>query len=249
MITLRRFALAALAAPLALGLAACNSGTEEAGGLSGDPIAAIPAPAGQSWLDVAAKTAEGGYLLGNPDAPIKLVEYASHTCGACAAFSASGAPALEEKYVSSGVVSYELRALIRDPLDMSITVLARCGAPEAYHPRANQAWAALSQFGQAASANGAAMEAAMSAPENQRFGQIAQAAGLLDWFAERGLSRDQAQTCLADTANITALAEQSQKQADELEITGTPTFLLNGKKLDVNQWPQLEPLLQQAGAR
>lgn len=249
MITLRRIALTALAAPLALALAACNSGTDEAGALSGEPIAAIPAPAGQSWLDVAAKTPEGGYVLGNPEAPLKLVEYASHTCGACAAFSATGAPVLDEKYISTGVVSYELRTLIRDPLDMTITVLARCGAPEAYHPRANQAWAALGQFGQTLNANGAAMEAAMSAPENERFVRIAQAAGLLDWFAERGLSRDQAQTCLADTANITALAEQSQQQTQELDITGTPTFILNGKKLDVNQWPQLEPLIQQAGAR
>ena len=62
-------------------------------------------------------------------------------------------------------------------------------------------------------------------------------------------SRDQAQTCLADAANITALAEQSQSQAEELDISGTPTFLLNGKKLDANQWPQLEPLLKSAGAR
>ena len=249
MTKLRRLAFATLAAPLALGLAACNSGTEETGGLSGDAIAAIPAPAGQSWLEVATKTPEGGYRLGNPDAPIKLIEYASHTCGACAAFSATGSAALEEKYVPTGVVSYEVRTLIRDPLDMTITVLARCGAPEAFHPRANQAWASLSQFGQTLNANGAAMEAAMSAPEDQRFVQIAQAAGLIDWFAERGLSRDQAQTCLADAANITTLAEQSQSQAEELDITGTPTFLLNGKKLDVNQWPQLEPLLQQAGAR
>jgi protein-disulfide isomerase len=249
MTTLRRLAFATLAAPLALGLAACDSGTEETAGLSGEPIAAIAAPAGQSWVDMATKSPEGGYVLGNPDAPIKLVEYASHTCGACAMFSATGAPVLEEKYVTTGVVSYEVRTLIRDPLDMAITVLARCGAPEAFHPRASQAWAALGQFSQTLQSNGAAMEAAMSAPEGQRFVMIGQAAGLIDWFAERGLSRDQAQTCLADTAEITALAEQSQKQGEELDITGTPTFLLNGKKLDVNQWTQLEPLLQQAGAR
>lgn len=249
MTNLRRIALAALASPLALGLAACNSGSEEPGELSGEPIAAVPAPVGQSWVDVVAKTEEGGYRLGNPEAPIKLVEYASHTCGACANFAATGSVALEEKYVPTGVVSYEVRTLIRDPLDMTITVLARCGAPEAFHPRANQAWAALGQFGQTLNANAAAMEAAMTAPEDQRFVQIAQAAGLIDWFAERGLSRDQAQTCLSDSAAIRALADQSQAQADELDITGTPTFILNGRKLDVNQWPQLEPLLQQAGAR
>ncbi|OZA91936.1 MAG: protein-disulfide isomerase [Erythrobacter sp. 34-65-8] len=217
--------------------------------MSGEPIAAIPAPAGQSWGDVVAKTPEGGYRLGNPDAPIKLIEFASHTCGACANFSATGAPVLKEKYVSTGVVSYEKRSLIRDPLDMTITVLARCGAPEAFHPRASQAWAALGEFGQTLNANGALMEQAMGAPEDQRFVMVAQAAGLIDWFAERGLSRDQAQACLSDSAAITALAEQSRAQADIFEVTGTPTFILNGKKLDENQWPALEPILQQAGAR
>ncbi|MFN4112920.1 MAG: thioredoxin domain-containing protein [Sphingomonadaceae bacterium] len=249
MTTFRRLALATLAAPLALGLAACGSGTDEAGGLSGEPIAAIPAPDGQSWVDIAAKTPEGGYLLGNPDAPIKLVEFASHTCGACANFSATGSAALKEKYIPTGVVSYEKRILIRDPLDMTISVLARCGAPEAFHPRASQAWAALGEFGQTLNGNGAMMEQAMNAPDNQRFVMIAQAAGLIDWFAERGLSRDEAQACLSDSAAITALADLSRAQADIFEVNATPTFILNGKKLDDNSWDKLEPLLQQAGAR
>ena len=46
-----------------------------------------------------------------------------------------------------------------------------------------------------------------------------------------------------------AIADASTAQAEELKITSTPTFILNGKKLEVNQWPQLEPLLQRAGAR
>jgi protein-disulfide isomerase len=46
-------------------------------------------------------------MIGNPDAPLKLVEYASHTCGACATFAATGKPAIKDKYVSTGVVSFE----------------------------------------------------------------------------------------------------------------------------------------------
>jgi len=66
--------LAAVALPLAL--AACG-GSDEGGAPKGDAIAAIPAPAGQTWNDVASETPEGGIQVGNPDAPIKLVEYAS----------------------------------------------------------------------------------------------------------------------------------------------------------------------------
>ena len=98
-------------------------------------------------------------------------------------------------------------------------------------------------------ANQAIYEAATNQPVEQRFVTIAQAAGLIDFFAARGLSADQSRACLADTAKVQAIADASNKQSEELKINATPTFLLNGKRLDVTQWPQLEPLLQRAGAR
>src|SRR5688500_16911831 len=102
----RRTALfAALTAPLALALAAC--GSNEEGAVSGETVAPTPAPAGQQWVDVAAVTPEGGWLIGNPDAPLKLVEYGSLTCPGCAQFSETGIPTLRENYVNSGRVSFE----------------------------------------------------------------------------------------------------------------------------------------------
>lgn len=238
---------AATAGALALALGACSDNAEDASALEGEPIADIPAPDGGSWLETSARTEDGGYRLGNPDAPLKLVEYASHTCGACAAFSAQGVPPLEEEYVASGVVSYEVRNLIRDPLDMTISVLARCGADEAYHPRANAAWAALGDISQ--NLDGETYQAAMAQPIEQRFIAIAEGAGLLDFFATRGLSTDQARQCLADVENINAIADRSESSASEANVTATPTFFLNGARIDGSQWPQVEPALQQAGAR
>ena len=240
----------ALAAPLALALAACGSEAEEAGvgALEGEAIAAIPAPDGGSWLEVASKTSEGGFVIGNPDAPLKLVEFASHTCGACAYFAETGSAPLQQNYVETGVVSYEIRPLLRDPLDVTISTLAQCGAPESFHALSDQAWAALPQFGEALQNNGA-YEAAMNAAPEQRFLLLAQGAGLIDFFAARGLSADQARTCLTDTAAIEALANTSRTAAEAAEVTGTPTFFLNGNRIDENQWVQLEPILQRAGAR
>ena len=241
----------AFASTLALALAACGGGDEATSGEapSGEPIAAIPAPEGQSWVEVASETDEGGVVIGNPDAPLKLVEYASHTCGACANFSANGVPPLEADYVSTGIVSYEIRNLVRDPLDLTIATLARCGSPEGFHPLANQAWANLGQFFETAQANGGAIEAATQAPIEQRFVGIAEAAGLLDFFAARGISRDQARECLADPDAAQAILDRSQEQAEAMEITATPTFFLNGTRLDANQWDGIEPALQRAGAR
>ncbi|MBA4765809.1 thioredoxin domain-containing protein [Qipengyuania huizhouensis] len=239
------------AAPLALTLASCGDSAQEADetALEGEAIADIAAPDGQSWLETASETEEGGFVIGNPEAPLKLVEYASHTCGACAYFAENGSAPLQENYVQSGVVSYEIRPLLRDPLDVTISTLARCGSPEGFHALADQAWASLSEFGDTLQSNGTAYEAAMSAPPEQRFVQLAQAAGLIDFFAARGISADQARTCLADGDAINAMAEKSSEVAAANNVTGTPTFFLNGQRLDVNQWQALEPILQRAGAR
>jgi len=245
----RRFLASSVAAGLALALAACSGTEETADTPVGEPIAAIPAPDGQTWTEMVTVTPEDGYLVGNPDAPLKLVEYASHTCGACAYFSANGSPALKKQYVSTGVVSLELRNLVRDPIDLTIASLVRCGQPQNMQPLAEQAWASLEEIFAAANQNGAALDAAAQLPPEQRFIAIGQATGLIDFFAARGLSSDQARTCLADSAKIEALAARSQQQATDLGVSATPTFFLNGRKLDVNQWEALEPILQNAGAR
>lgn len=243
---LRQTLLAVAAAPLALALAAC--GSDEEGTTSGEPIAPIAAPAGQSWVETAAVTPEGGYVIGNPDAPLKLVEYASHTCGACAAFSQQGAAPLDE-YVATGVVSYEIRNQVHNPIDLTLAMLMRCGEPTAFHPLANQVWANLPEVMQRAQQNPDALNAAMQAPEGQRFQQIAEVGGLLDFFAARGVSRDQAMQCLADTDRLRQIAENSETQSQELNVTGTPTFFLNGNLVEGTSWPEVEAALKAAGAR
>ena len=244
---------AALAGGLALALAAC--GDKKEGELpKGEAIAAVAPPAGSSWVETAAITPEGGYVIGNPNAPLKLVEYASHTCSHCAAFSQEAASALD-KYVASGRVSYELRNQIHDPLDLTIAMLARCGTPASFHPLANQAWQNFDAILAAVRANGAALEQAQAAPRAQRLQAIGEAAGLIDFFAARGISRDRAMICLADTAKATQITEASTKHSNELNVSGTPTFFLNGRLVEGATWgpgrndPGIEAALQNAGAR
>jgi protein-disulfide isomerase len=248
MITLRSASLA-LAATLAL--AACNSKDDAASGeiAEGKPVAAVPAPAGQSWSDVASFTPEGGVVQGNPNAPIKLVEYASHTCSHCAEFAEQASDALRTKYVDSGKVSYELRNQIHDPIDLTFAVMARCSGPEAFHAFAEQGWANLAPMFETFNANKAGLDAAMQQQGAARFDGIAQSAGLYDFFAQRGVSRDQAKTCLAKTDTATQIAANSDTQSQELNVTGTPTFFINGNNVGTQTWETLEPMLQRAGAR
>lgn len=248
--TLRQFATLSLVVPLTLALAACGSKDEKEGELPvSEPIAHIAPPAGQQWADVSAETPEGGFRIGNPDAPLKLVEYASHTCSHCADFSVEGAEKLRDKYVASGVLSYEIRNLIREPLDLTIATLARCSGPQAFHPLAEQAWANLGPIFDTANKNKEVYAAAMEKTGGARFQGIAEAAGLYDFFAQRGISRDQAMQCLSDVNKITEIVNRSDKDSKDLEITGTPTFFLNGKRITFTTWDAVEPVLQNAGAR
>ena len=244
----RRITIAALVAPLSLALAACGSSDKAEGAASGEPIAHIPAPAGSNWTQTASVSDLGGNVQGNPNAPLKLVEYASFTCSHCADFATESQTGLEE-YVATGVVSYEIRNQIHDGLDLTIAMLVRCGDPATFHPLANQAWTNFTQIITTAQSNGDALNAAMASQEPTRFQQIAQAAGLVDFFAARGISRDQAMQCLADPAKAEKIANDSQKQSEELGVTGTPTFFLTGRKLEGTAWKVIEPQLQQAGAR
>lgn len=246
----RRFLSATLATGLALTLAACDSASDADAIPASEPIAAIPAPEGQAWTDVVTVTDKGGYVLGNPDAPIKLIEYGSLTCPGCAAFSVAATEPLKEKYISSGRVSMEFRSfIIHGPLDLALTALIGCSSNEAAHPLSEQIWANLGEIQQRAYADQAALEAALKLPENQRFVVFAERAGLYNFFAARGLSEDQAKTCLADWPKLEAIAKLSQGYSQEDGINATPTFVLNGKKMDDSSWAAVEAALQRAGAR
>ena len=246
MIMFRRFALAAA---LALGLTACGGGSDD-GTAVVEAIAPIPAPDGGSWLDVGSVTPEGGHLIGNPDAPIKLMEYASHTCPHCAEFDEEAGETIKSKYVASGVVSYELRNQIHDAIDLTIARLARCGSePAAFIPLSEQVWQNLPQIVAPVQQNPQLMQSAMSLPEAQRFPALAQNLGLIDFFAARGVARDQQLQCLSDFKSLTEIAERSEKQSSELNVTGTPTFFINGRNLGTLRWSELEANLQNAGAR
>src|SRR3546814_16790857 len=70
--------------------------------------------------------------MGNPAAPVKLIEYLSYTCPHCAAFSAESAAVLRGRMVKSGKVSLELRNAVRDKLDLAAAALARSAGTQGF---------------------------------------------------------------------------------------------------------------------
>jgi len=248
--TLPRLVLAALAVPMALGLASCGKKDGGGGAIGGDKIAPIAAPAGKAWSDTIAKNADGGYVMGNPNAPIKLVEYGSLSCPHCAKFAQESYDELVNQFVGSGRVSYEFRSFAIHPQDVPLTVLAQCGADEAFFPLVHQVYANFdamnAPLGDPEVQKKA--EAASSVPPPQRFVALADALGYTQFFAQRGVSTDQAKACLLNPANAQRIADNAQKYGDS-GITGTPTLMVNGTKVDGTEWPEVRKALMAAGAR
>lgn len=246
MIMKHRIALATIAAPLALALSACGGDGDLE---SADALEAVAAPDGQSWTEITAVTESDGYLLGNPDAPLKLIEYGSLTCSACANFAQTGASSLVDDYVSTGVVSYELRNQVHNAFDLTLAALVRCTTPDSFHPLADQVWNNFNEITAPLNQAQGALQARGQLDPDEMYVAIAEEAGFLDFFAARGISRDQARACLADSEAVLAIGERSDEQSEELNVTATPTFILNDVQLDERGWSDIEGVLQRAGAR
>ncbi|HTG38455.1 DsbA family protein [Sphingomonas sp.] len=234
-------------APLAL-LAACGGGETGGGnGTAAAPVAGATPPAGQQWTQMVSETAEGGYRMGNPDAPVKLVEYGSRTCPACGAFAREGFEPLT-KLVETGKVSFEFRDfLIHGAPDVASAVLGRCGGPGTFFPLLEQMYAnqnATLDKLQATPADVQARIQNMAPP--QQVAAWGEQAGYLDFVKQRGIPEDKARQCLADMELVQKLVGVTENAT---EVTGTPTFIINGEKVEnAVTWPQLETALKKAGA-
>ena len=245
----RRAAPALAAVAIVAGLAGCHKSDADsaAAPAASGPVAPVPAPAGKQWSDVLAVTADHGMRMGNPDAPIKLVEYGSLSCPHCAHLANEAMPKLVGHYVNSGEVSYEYRSFAIHGIDIPLTVLVRCAEPTAFFALVEQLYSGQDALLQKAMANQKAAEDAGKLPPGQRVLATAEAYGLIDWFSARGLPTDKARVCLSNTANAQEVASEAETIGNN-GIDSTPTLVINGAKSPALDWPGLETALKGAGA-
>ena len=242
----------ATAATLALLLAGCGDKSAAGNGAAAADTAssapAVPAPNGGDWTNVVSKTEAGGFVMGNPNAPVKLIEYGSLTCPHCADFSEHGAPKLIDTYVKTGKVSYEFRNFVRDPIDLTAALLTRCGGATPYFKLTDQIYAAQADwFAKLQQMSQAEQQQLQTLQPTQVTGVIADKAGLLQFVRVRGIPAEKAQACLADQAEIQKLVAMNQVATDNFNLTGTPTFVINGKTVEnAANWETLEPALRNA---
>jgi protein-disulfide isomerase len=208
----------------------------------------LQAPSGTDWTETIGVTPEGGFLMGNPDAPVKLVEYASLTCPHCRDFSRDATAPLRDTYVKSGKVSWEFRSFPLNPIDVAATLLATCQGPGPAFKLFEQSFLELDKwvlpFQKLTKEQ---QEAIAVLPETEQFAGLAKAGGLDTFYRVRGLPAGRADACLTDKAKIDAIVAMRDRGIKEDKVEGTPTFILNGTKVDEPPtWTALEPVLKKA---
>jgi protein-disulfide isomerase len=241
----------------ALALSGCGGGSSDlnqvAATSANAQIPSIPAPNNGDWTQVVQETPEGGYRMGNPDAPVKLIEYASITCPHCAEFSEEGAEELTNQFVRSGQVSWEYRPFLLFPTDPGIFMLLRCQGPQTFFALTEQLYATQREWsGRTQQIPPSQLQSLQSMPAQQQAGALAKAIGMDQFFRQRGMPQARVDQCLSDMNVLNRLAEIQSYGQREDNVTGTPTFILNGTQLEgVGYWNKapnqsLKPRLLQA---
>lgn len=190
------------------------------------------------------KRTERGHLIGNPEAKTQLVEFISYTCPHCADFAVQGEPAIELALLMPGKIGLEVRPVIRNALDLTVTLLVQCGDPAGFKDRHRAFMLSQDEW----------LSKAMNAPQSQQaiWGRgdkasrmnAASALGLSALLAQRGQSQAALDACVMDDVAARKLIENGRADYAEYSVPGTPSFAMDGKLLDkVHSWQALYPVL------
>jgi protein-disulfide isomerase len=195
------------------------------------------------WTRTVTRTPAGSYVIGNPAAKVRLLEFMSYTCPHCAHFAAEGTPPLMRDYVKRGMVAFELRNAVRDPLDLAAALATRCGPPVRF-PGNHEAVFAT----QAALFEGAGKFDPAPTAKDPIAGMkaLSRASGLTALMAKRGVGPAVLDACYASKAAQTPVLAMTNDAWNTRKIPGTPAFFLNGKAIETNEWAGVEPLLRAA---
>lgn len=152
----------------------------------------------------------GDHALGNPRAPIKVVEYASLTCFHCAIFAEKTFPIIKRDYIKTGKVYYIYRDFPLDTLSLTAAMYAQCMTPDAFFPYINHLFQVQPQW-------------VMPQKVDESFAQLRAIT------TQAGLSEKEITRCEANTKVRAHLEFVYTNAKDHLNVKGTPFFFINGQ--------------------
>jgi protein-disulfide isomerase len=162
--------------------------------------------------------------LGDPDAPVTVVEYASFTCPHCRNFHETSFERLKTDYVDTGKVRFVYREVYFDRFGLWAGMVARCGGPERYFGLVDLLYEKQDEWAR----GGEPVEIA----DNLR--RIGRSAGIGD---------EQLNACLEDGDMAQALVADFQRNAEADGIDSTPSFVINGEKVTNRPYEDLAAMI------
>jgi protein-disulfide isomerase len=149
-------------------------------------------------------------VIGSAKAPVTITEYASMSCPHCAAFGENVFPMLRSRFIDTGKVRFVFREFPLDPKAAAASMLARCIAKDDSEKYLG------------------AVETLFKLQDRL----VAQTKDTLFFVGKlNGMSEQEVEGCAKDQAQLDRLAADQQYALRELKVVSTPTFFLNGVKL------------------
>lgn len=150
------------------------------------------------------------FELGNPDASVTVIEYASFTCPHCANFHRDVWPQLKANYIDTGKIRFIYRPVYFDGPGLWADLVARCGGQERFFGIVDLLYKRQTEWSRA--------------PSQAEVGSVLQAIG-----RQAGLEDDAILACMQDNDNAQALVAAFQENMSRDNISSTPSFVINGE--------------------
>jgi protein-disulfide isomerase len=167
---------------------------------------------GKPPLDPAAVAQSDDMTLGNPNAKIHVIEYASASCPHCARFAIDVFPTFRAKYIDTGKVNYTLKEYLTEPQAIAAAgfLLARCAGKDKYFQIVDAVFRQEAEL----------LESDRNAEKRDRLVKIAQSAGIPE---------TQFDACTSNDDSLKAFNDRVEASAKQYNVESTPTFVINGK--------------------
>ncbi len=204
--------------------------------------------AAPNWVGTVAQAPNGAYVMGNPAAKVRLVEYVSYTCSHCAHYIGEASVPVKRDYIAKGLVAVELRNAVRDQFDMTAALAARCGGAARFYGNSELLFATQNEWmGKAQAFVNANGEKLQKMTPDVGFKAILRGVGLDKVMAKRGFTPAQLDACLINKPNQQKITAMTNKAWNGDKINGTPAFYVNGTQLDnAGTWDVVEGSIKAA---
>ena len=175
-------------------------------------------------VDVTAAMADR--VLGNPDAPVTIYEYASMTCSHCAAFHKYGLPTIKKELIETGKAKLIFRDFPLDNYAMKAAAMARCAPADKFYPLISMIFGEQERWVKTAAPDEAV----------QKFGALA------------GMDPEYIKACMTDPDLQKAMMASMQDGQKTYAIDSTPSFIFKKGDERMMEWDDFTEALKKAEA-